>query len=118
MSANQAGPEAGSAEDPQHKSGVEPIFENKCFTDQLKACLTKVVTVVNPESYEDAPIGHQIRAGWYRARLIGMGQDYLILVTEYVHKGKTAVREPVKQYIPIEKIKRISLMKTERLIHL
>ena len=81
-----------------------------------------MITVVNSESYEDAPIGHQIRSGFYRAKPIGLGQDYLILVTEYVHRGpkvsKEKAKEPVRQYIPISRIKRISLLKTEKLIHL
>ena len=80
--------------------------------------LGKVVTIVNTESYEDAPVGHQIRAGFYRAKLTGSGKDYLIVRTEYHHKGKETNKEPVQQYIPFEKIKRISIMKSERLIHL
>ena len=45
--------------------------------------------------------------------------DYLIVITEFSHgAGKKAQKEPVKQYIPINRIKRISLMRTERLIHI
>lgn len=100
------------------KSASQPIIEDKSFRDLLQTLVGKVVTVVNPESYEDAPVGHQIRAGFYRAKPVGMGRDYLIVVTEYLHKGKEASKEPVRQYIPIDKIKRISVMKSERLIHL
>lgn len=93
-------------------------LENHHFADVLKSLIGKPVTVVNPESYEDAPVGHQIRAGYYRGKVAGLGMDYVILVTEYVHKGKEASREPVKQYIPFHRIKRVSLMKGERLIHI
>ena len=102
---------------PAAKAAV-PVTEDKSFLDILKSLMGKTVTVVNPESYEDAPVGHQIRAGYYRAKPIGMGKDYIILMAEYVHSGRETGKEPVKQYIPLEKIKRISLMKSERLIHI
>jgi hypothetical protein len=96
----------------------EPIIEDRTFLEVLKSLVGRTVTVVNPESYEDAPAGHQIRAGFYRAKLIGLGRDYMIVVAEYARVGREGRKEPVKQYIPIEKIKRISLMKDDRLIHI
>ena len=90
--------------------------DDRSFAEYLKALVGKVVTIVNPESYEDAPIGHQIRASFYRAKVTGMGSDYLKVQTEYVHKSKE--KEPVKQFIPLDKIKRISMMKEERILHL
>jgi hypothetical protein len=98
------------------------MLEQRAFIDVLRTFLGKVVTIVNPESYEDAPLGHNIRKGWYPARAVGLGQDYLILVTEYKHKhkpdGHVAGAEPVKQYIPVHRIKRVSVMQQELLIHL
>ena len=56
------------------------------------------------------------------SRAVGLGQDYLILVTEYKHKhkpeGPITGAEPVKQYIPVHRIKRVSVMRQELLIHL
>jgi len=99
-----------------------PLIEDRDFLDLLKSLIGHVVTVVNPESYEDAPIGHQIRSGFYRAKLIGLGKDYLILVTEYVRKGtkrgEDKSKEPVRQFVPVSRIKRISILKSEKLIHL
>ena len=100
----------------QAKAG--PIVEDKSFQDLLKSLMGQVVTMVNPESYEDAPVGHQIRAGFYKAKPIGLGKDYLIVATEYVHTGREASKEPVRQYIPLTNIKRISIMKGEKLIHI
>ncbi len=98
---------------------ASPIIEERMFLDVLKSLVGKTVTMVNPESYEDAPAGHQIRAGFYRAKLIGLGRDYLIVVAEYARAGREGRKEPVKQFIPIERIKRISLMKTDDwLIHI
>ena len=100
------------------KPKVAAIAEEMTFHDLLKTFVGQVITIVNPESYEDAPIGHQIRAGFYRAKLIGLGTDYLIFATQFVHVGKSAEKEPVRQYIPLSKIKRFSALKGERLLHL
>lgn len=110
--------EGASPERESQPTEPEHLFEQRTFSDVLRTFLGKVVTIVNPESYEDAPLGHNIRKGWYPARAVGLGQDYLILVTEYKHGGKFAGAEPVRQYIPIHRIKRISVMREELLIHL
>jgi hypothetical protein len=96
--------------------------DDRDFRELLKSLIGQMVTIVNPESYEDAPVGHQIRSGFYRAKPVGLGRDYLILATEFVRVGTKASpdkqKEPVKQYIPISRIQRISIMANERLIHL
>jgi hypothetical protein len=107
-------PEQSSAAKP----AAAPVVEDKNFVDILKSLLGKTVTVANPESYEDAPVGHQIRAGFYRAKLVGMGIDYLIIMTEYVHAGREQSREPAKQFVPFSMIKRVTLMKSELVVHL
>ena len=95
-----------------------PAIEDRSFHDVLKAFLGKVVTVVNPESYEDAPVGVQLRVGFYRAKLVGVGTDYLVLATKFVKTGKSKGEEPVKQYLPSARIKRLSVMKTELVLHI
>ena len=95
-----------------------PAIEDKDFSEVLRSLMGKTITVVNPESYEDAPVGHQIRAGFYRAKPTGMGHDYLIVVAEFVHSGREAGKEPVKQYIPFRSIKRVSVLKAEILLHI
>ena len=100
------------------QKAVALAIEDRSFADVLKTLLGETVTMVNPESYEDAPHGHQIRAGFYRAKLVGLGKDYLVVVAEYVRADSEGSKEPAKQYIPIDKIKRISLTKTQQLIHL
>ena len=92
--------------------------ESRSYLDIIKSLVGASVTVVNPESYEAAPVGHQLKAGFYPAKVTAMGNDYLVVVTRYVRTGKQASKEPVKQYIPIGRIKRISVMKSERFIHL
>ena len=95
----------------------EPLVEDKSFGDLIKEHLGKTFTIVNPESYEAAPVGFTIKAGFYRAKLTGMGKDYLVLVTE-MKKPKTEEGEPVKQFLPIGQIKRISILRNERMLHI
>ena len=95
-----------------------PIVEDRTFLDVLESLMGRTVTMINPESYEDGSVGQQIRAGFYRAKLIGRGIDYLIVVAEYFRAGKEGRKEPVKQFIPIGRIKRISMMKGEWLLHI
>lgn len=95
-----------------------PPARLETFQDVLRGLVGKVVTCVNPESYEDAPVGHQLTTGFYKAKVLAVERDYFTLATEYKHRGTSAEKEPVKQFIPIGRIKRISLMKSERIIHL
>jgi hypothetical protein len=95
----------------------EPVVEDKEYLEIIKSLLGKTVTVVNPESYEHAPVGFTLKAGFYRAKVTGMGKDFITVVTE-MKKAKADSGDPVKQFIPLCHIKRISVMKLERLIHI
>ena len=95
--------------------------EEKSFSDVLRALMGKSITVVNPESYEDAPIGHKIKTGFYRAKVAGLGRDYVVIHTNFASISRTGQKvkeEPVKQYIPISRIKRVSLLEKEAVFHL
>jgi hypothetical protein len=100
------------------EQAAAPAVEQKHFSDIIKSVMGKTVTVANPESYEDAPVGHTIKVGFYRAKITGGGIDYLVAMTEYKHAGKTGGVEPVKQFIPFENIKRVSVLKQEIVLHL
>ena len=88
------------------------------FRDVLRAMSGQIVTVVNPESYEDAPMGSRLTTGFYKAKVLSVGSDFVSLATEFVHKKGEQAREPVKQFIPVARIKRVSVMKTDKVIHL
>lgn len=108
-----------STDSAKQKKPFEPVVEDRPFLEVLRTHLGKVFLIANPESFEESGLGHQIHAGWYKAKLVGVGRDYLIVVTEFTHgTGKHASKEPCQQYIPLDKIKRLSLMRTERLLHL
>jgi cytochrome c oxidase assembly protein subunit 15 len=99
-------------------SAEAPNIEDRNINDVLKSLIGHAVTVVNPESFEKMPVGYQIKPGFYRAKVSGMGNDYLVLLTEQKKPGKEEKGEPVKQYIALSCIKRVSLMKSDRMIHL
>ncbi len=100
------------------KSEAAPGVENRSFHDILKSFVGKTVTVVNPESYEGAPIGYALKTGFYKAKVSGMGRDYIVLITEFAPAGRKAINEPAKQFVPIANVKRVSMTKSERILHI
>lgn len=97
---------------------VAVATEDRSFTEILKSLVGQTVTIVNPESFEAAPVGYQLKTGFYKAKVSNLGKDFMVLVTELKKVGKAAGTEPVKQFLPIDKIKRISILKSEKLIHI
>ena len=95
---------------------VEPNVEDKSFQDILQSLVGKTVTIVNPQSYEAAPVGFKLTEGFYRAKVTAMGRDYIVLYTEFERKKGAA--EPAKQWLPITQIRRVSVLKTECLLHI
>jgi hypothetical protein len=92
--------------------------EPTTFHDVLKSLVGHVVTIANPESYEIAMGGVQkITTGFYKAKVLTVNDDYVAWISEFT-AGKGAKKEPVKTFIPLAWVKRVSLLKSERLIHL
>lgn len=92
----------------------------KCYRDVFAALTGKVVTIVNPESFEEAAVGHKLTTSFYRGKILGVGEDHFRLQTVFKkHGGKAdADTEAVVQYVPFQQVKRVSVMKTESVIHL
>ncbi len=97
---------------------MEQNTESKSFADVVKSLVGSVVTIVNPESYEGAPVGYALRTGFYKAKAASMGDDFIVVVTEFTPAGRKVEKVPVKQYIPLNRIKRLSMTKSERILHL
>ena len=92
-----------------------PDLVGENFQQILASFTGKIVTVVNPESFEDGPVGHRLTTGFYKAKVVQVGDDFITLATEMKRRsGKEAVR----QFVPIDRIKRINILKGDRLIHL
>ena len=55
------------------------------YREVLESLNGQLVTMVNPESYEDAALGHHLTTGFYRAKVLNVGVDVLTIATEYKH---------------------------------
>ena len=88
------------------------------YVDVLKTVTGKMITVVNPESVEDAPTGYQLIRGFYRAKVLTVAEDYVTIVVEFVRRRGEKGKEPVKQYLPVHKIKRLTVSKSEIFLHI
>ena len=115
----------------------QAIEEQRNYIDVLRGLVGKQVTVVNPESYEALPAGgSELREGSYSGQITGFGNDYFIFETNLaatnlvelvaeanVRVGRAATQgvgegKPVQQFIPIARIKRLSLVDEAALLHL
>lgn len=88
------------------------------FHAALQPLVGKVVTLVNPESLEETPVGRQLTTAFYPGKVLSLGADFVTLALEFKRRTGTQDSEPVRQYIPLHRIKRVSIMKSARLIHL
>ena len=110
-------PEADTGTRPAGEAAKPPL-EDRDYRGILTALIGKKVTIVNPESYEAAPVGFTLKEGFYDGKVAGLGRDYLVLSTVFVTSKKEGGKQPVKQFIPLQRIKRISLTKDSAYLHL
>ncbi len=116
----------------------EVIEESRSYMDVLRSLVGKPVTVISPESYEALPAGgSELREGNYSGEIVGFGNDYFIFQTsleatnlvELVgaanvrvgrarSQGVDDTATPVRQFIPIARIKRLSLVDENAMLHL
>ena len=79
----------------------------------------RVVTMINPASYRMTPTGsYKLDVQFYKAKVKAVCTDFIIVLCEFVLDAKGSKKEPVQQYIPFSRIKRVSIMPKEILIHL
>jgi len=79
----------------------------------------RIVTVINPESYRMTPTGsYKLDVQFYKGKVKAVCVDFMVLFCEFVLDSKGQKKEPVQQYIPFNRIKRVSMMPKEVLIHL
>ena len=91
--------------------------EDRDYRGVLESLVGKKVVVVNPESFEALPAeGHELREGYYPGKISGFGTDYMIFQTVLAATKKD--RQPVQQYIPVSRVKRVSMMRGRTLLHL
>lgn len=101
---------------------LEPRVQTvtKTYREVLSSLSGKVVTIVNPESYEEGPVGNRLTTAFYRAKVLSLADDFVKLQTVYrKHGAKSETdHEPVVQYVPVGRVKRVSVMRTDTILHL
>lgn len=97
----------------------KPTRLQKRFSDVLEGQLGKDFIIINPHSFEHTRMGFTLKEDHYPAKLVALGDDFVVMVLRFEHgHGDEAQAEPTEQYIPLMQIKRISLMRSNRYIHL
>lgn len=88
------------------------------FRSVLSFLVGQMVTLVDSESLEEAPVGRYLDMACHEAKVLRAGEDYLLLVRELTHQHGEDHAEKIRLFLPIDRIKRITLMEEERLIHI
>jgi len=95
------------------------VEEDRSYRDVLKSLVGKQVTVVNPESFEAAPmVGFHLKEGFYKGKITAIGTDYLVFQTIVTLSKKEGGQQPVQQFIPVHRLKRVSVMKSGMFLHI
>ena len=102
----------------EEDSTPKPSIETRDYCSILQALVGKSVTIVNPESYESAAMGFQLKEGYYRGKVGGIAKDFVLVHTVLQTSKKEGGKVAVKQFIPFDRIKRVSMMKDEYILHL
>lgn len=85
------------------------------FVALLQSWKGSEVTVINPESYTSTALREGLGFESYKATLAEVSAGHVMLSYTAQRKGKGA---DVQQWIPVEMIKRITLMGDEKYLHL
>jgi hypothetical protein len=90
------------------------------FRPTLDRLVGMTVTIVDPERFEPGPVGFQMTTSHYRAKVVKADDECVVTVHQEViprgkHKGE---KEAVTQWIRLERIKRIAISKSRKLLHL
>lgn len=97
----------------------QAVVEDRDYQGVLKSLVGKNVTIVNPESFEAAPmVGFHLKEGFYKGKVTAVGHDYLVFQTIVALSKKEGGQQPVQQFIPAARLKRVSVMKTGIFLHI
>lgn len=95
------------------------VVEDRNYHEVLKSLVGKQVTIVNPESFEAAPmVGFHLKEGFYKGKITAIGSDYVVFQTIVTLSKKEGGQQPVQQFIPSVRLKRVSVMKTGIFLHI
>ena len=92
--------------------------EAEKYREILEKIVGKTLTVINPECYKAHRLGYRIEADFYKGKILEVKEDHVILSFRFAKDPKKEEMVPVTQYVPIERIKRVSILPDEILFHL
>lgn len=85
------------------------------FRDLLREWIAKEIVIVNPESLLRSGSGDAVGFETYSARVRAVGNDFVQVAFQAQHGGRV---ETVEQFIPTDRVKRLSLWGGELYLHL
>ena len=91
---------------------------DRTIREVLEKLVSKVVVIVNPESYRKVPTGFTIDKETYRAKVKAVHTDCVEIRCEFVTDPRKGTKEVTAQFLPLHWIKRISIGQTDRFIHI
>lgn len=98
---------------------TNPTVLHKTFLELLTHHVGKEFTIVDPQTFEETGVGHHIAPTWNTAKLVAVGDDFIVLVGHFQHgAGKHATKEPMEQYVPLAQVRKVTIMHSARMIHL
>ena len=90
------------------------------ITRVLRRLQGRSVLVVTPDHYEQTPAGCSIRPYCYEAQVLAVKNHHMVL--EYYAKvgrgSRTSHEERAREFIPVNKIRRVTITNSRRTIHL
>jgi hypothetical protein len=85
------------------------------FHSVLQSWQGQTVTIINPESFRSTALKESLGFQAYGATVGEVGDDYVKLSYTAQKKGQD---ENVDQWIPLHRIKRVTIQGTDKFIHL
>ena len=86
--------------------------------DALNSLVGKVVLVSTPDSLQAVPMGYQVKASCYKAKILKVFESMAVLAAEGSKKKGEDKVETLRQFVPLSSVKRICVGKGEVHLHL
>ncbi len=89
--------------------------EGDSIEELLRILVGRIVTISNPESMKKEPLGYQLKPEIYKAKVLDIRGDMVVILAE---RGKGERAAPMKQCIPVRRVKLVCLAKDDVHIHI
>jgi hypothetical protein len=107
---------AASKETPEKEGRTRSPITS--MNDLLRTLVGKKATISHPEAVKVSPLGHQIKPGFYLAKVVHVYEDMVAVITENEKGAQQTDSHPTRRFIPLHWIKLVSVDKDEIQIHI